>query len=100
MLVVTIAITAVACALGGIADAVGRVNSTVTKAVYRHQIADEIASVATAMDVIFARQRAPERHRLGRLAPVGSQMSLDLRRNRVVNPCEGSGSRTGARRVP
>ena len=36
-----------------IADAVGHVNSTVTKAVYRHQIADEITSVATAMDTIF-----------------------------------------------
>ena len=36
-----------------IADAVGHINSTVTKAVYRHQIADEITSVATAMDVIF-----------------------------------------------
>ena len=36
-----------------IADAVGHVNSTVTKAVYRHQIADEITSVATAMDAIF-----------------------------------------------
>jgi integrase len=36
-----------------IADAVGHINSTVTKAVYRHQIADEITSVATAMDAIF-----------------------------------------------
>jgi integrase len=36
-----------------IADAVGHVKSTVTKAVYRHQIADEITSVATAMDAIF-----------------------------------------------
>ncbi len=36
-----------------IADAVGHVNSTVTKTVYRHQIADEITSAATAMDAIF-----------------------------------------------
>jgi integrase len=36
-----------------IADAVGHVNSTVTKAVYRHQIADEITSAATVMDSIF-----------------------------------------------
>jgi len=36
-----------------IADAVGHVNSTVTKAVYRHQIADEITSAATVMDAIF-----------------------------------------------
>jgi IS30 family transposase len=36
-----------------IADAVGHVNSTVTKAVYRHQIADEITSAATGMDSIF-----------------------------------------------
>jgi len=36
-----------------IADAVGHINSTVTKAVYRHQIADEIASAATVMDSIF-----------------------------------------------
>jgi integrase len=36
-----------------IADAVGHVNSTVTKTVYRHQIADEITTVATAMDAIF-----------------------------------------------
>ena len=36
-----------------IADAVGHVNSTVTKAVYRHQIADEITSAAIAMDSIF-----------------------------------------------
>jgi len=40
-----------------IADAVGHVNSTVTKAVYRHQIADEITSVATAMDGIFGEAR-------------------------------------------
>jgi hypothetical protein len=36
-----------------IADAVGHINSTVTKAVYRHQIVDEITSAATAMDAIF-----------------------------------------------
>jgi hypothetical protein len=36
-----------------IADAVGDINSTVTKAVYGHQIADEITSAATAMDAIF-----------------------------------------------
>ena len=36
-----------------IADAVGHVNSTVTKAVYRHQIAHEITSAATVMDSIF-----------------------------------------------
>jgi hypothetical protein len=32
-------------------------NLTVTKAVYRHQIADEITSVATAMDAIFGEAR-------------------------------------------
>jgi IS30 family transposase len=36
-----------------IADAVGHINSTVIKAVYRHQIADEITSAATATDAIF-----------------------------------------------
>ena len=36
-----------------IADAVGHVNSTVTKATYRHQIVDEVTAVATAMDAIF-----------------------------------------------
>ena len=36
-----------------IAEAVGHINSAVTKAVYRHQIADEITSAATAMDAIF-----------------------------------------------
>lgn len=36
-----------------IADAVGHVNSSVTKTVYRHQIADEITSAATVMDSIF-----------------------------------------------
>jgi hypothetical protein len=39
--------------LEDIADAVGHINSTVTKAVYRHVIADEITSAATAMDAIF-----------------------------------------------
>ena len=36
-----------------IADAVGHVNSTVTKTVYRHQIADKVTVAATAMDAIF-----------------------------------------------
>jgi predicted transposase YbfD/YdcC len=36
-----------------IADAVGHINSAVTKAVCRHQIADEVTSVATAVDAIF-----------------------------------------------
>lgn len=36
-----------------IADAVGHVNSTVTKTTYRHQIVDEVTAVATAMDAIF-----------------------------------------------
>ena len=36
-----------------ITDAVDHVNSTATKVVYRHQIADEVTSVATAMDAIF-----------------------------------------------
>lgn len=40
-----------------IADAVGHVNSTITKAVYRHQIADEVTSAATAMDAIFGDAR-------------------------------------------
>lgn len=38
---------------------------------------------------------------LGALAPTGSRVPLDLHRNqRSVIPCEGSGNRTGARRVP
>jgi hypothetical protein len=41
-----------------IADAVGHVNSTVTKTIYRHQIADEIITVATAMDAIFGKARS------------------------------------------
>jgi integrase len=36
-----------------IADAVGHVNSTITKTVYRHQIADKVTAAATAMDAIF-----------------------------------------------
>ena len=36
-----------------IADAAGHVNSTVTRTVYRHQIADKVARAATAMDQIF-----------------------------------------------
>ncbi len=36
-----------------IADSVGHVNSTVTKVVYRHQIADKVARAAAAMDQIF-----------------------------------------------
>jgi hypothetical protein len=36
-----------------IADAVGHVNSTVTKAVYRDQIADEITLGGDLMDSIF-----------------------------------------------
>jgi integrase len=36
-----------------IADSVGHVNSTVTRTVYRHQIADKVARAASAMDQIF-----------------------------------------------
>jgi integrase len=36
-----------------IADAAGHVNSTVTKTVYRHQIADKVTAAARAMDAIF-----------------------------------------------
>jgi len=36
-----------------IADAVGHVNSTITKVIYRHQIADKVTVAATAMDAIF-----------------------------------------------
>jgi integrase len=36
-----------------IADSVGHVNSTVTRAVYRHQIADVVARASAAMDQIF-----------------------------------------------
>lgn len=38
-----------------IADAVGHVNSSVTREVYRHQIADTIAGGAAAMDAIFGK---------------------------------------------
>ena len=38
-----------------IADAAGHVNSTVTREVYRHQIADKVAGAAAAMDEIFGR---------------------------------------------
>jgi hypothetical protein len=46
-----------------IADAVGHVNSTVTKTTYRHQIVDEVTAAATAMDAIFG--DATEVERLG-----------------------------------
>lgn len=36
-----------------IADSMGHVNSTVTRSVYRHQIADKVARAAAAMDQIF-----------------------------------------------
>jgi integrase len=36
-----------------IADAVGHVNSTVTKTTYRHQIADKVTAAATVMDAVF-----------------------------------------------
>jgi integrase len=36
-----------------IAEAVGHTNSTVTKVVYRHAIADRVTVAATAMDAIF-----------------------------------------------
>ena len=36
-----------------IADAVGHINSTVTKTTYRHQIADKITAAATVMDAVF-----------------------------------------------
>jgi integrase len=36
-----------------IADAVGHVNSTVTKTTYRHQIADKVTAAATVMDTVF-----------------------------------------------
>jgi len=45
---------------------VGHVNSTVTKTVYRHQIAAEITSAATAMDAIFRRGEQLVSHRLPR----------------------------------
>ena len=52
-----------------IADVVGHVNSTVTKAVYRYQIADEITSAASVMDSIFGEASSSQSHRL---PPVGS----------------------------
>jgi integrase len=36
-----------------IADAAGHVNSNVTKAVYRHQLADKLSAAATVMDTTF-----------------------------------------------
>jgi IS30 family transposase len=36
-----------------IAEAVGHINSTITRTVYRHQIADKVTVAATAMDSIF-----------------------------------------------
>ena len=36
-----------------IADAVGHINSTVTKTTYRHQIADKVTAAATVMDAVF-----------------------------------------------
>jgi hypothetical protein len=36
-----------------IADAVGQVNSTMTKTTYRHQIADKVTAAATVMDTVF-----------------------------------------------
>jgi integrase len=36
-----------------IADAVGHINSTVTKSTYRHQIADKVTAAATVMDTVF-----------------------------------------------
>jgi IS30 family transposase len=36
-----------------IADSVGHVNSTITRSVYRHQLADTVARAAAAMDRIF-----------------------------------------------
>jgi integrase len=36
-----------------IADAAGHVNSSVTRNVYRHQMADQVTKAAAAMDQIF-----------------------------------------------
>ncbi|MGA8461085.1 MAG: hypothetical protein WB800_37205 [Streptosporangiaceae bacterium] len=36
-----------------IADAVGHVNSSVTRTVYRHQIADAVSETATVMDRLY-----------------------------------------------
>lgn len=41
-----------------IADAAGHVNSTVTREVYRHQIADKVTRTADVMDQIFGRGSA------------------------------------------
>ncbi len=41
-----------------IADAAGHINSKVTKAVYRHQIADQVAAAAAAWDQIAAEDEA------------------------------------------
>jgi integrase len=38
-----------------IADAAGHINSSVTRNVYRHQIADKLTRAAVAMDAIFGR---------------------------------------------
>ena len=38
-----------------IADAAGHINSTVTREVYRHQIADKVTGAAAAMDEIFGK---------------------------------------------
>jgi hypothetical protein len=43
-----------------IADAVGHVNSDITKSTYRHQIRDEVSVAATARDSIGSRARLPE----------------------------------------
>ena len=40
-----------------IAEAVGHINSTITKTVYRHQIADKVTVAAIAMDAIFGEAR-------------------------------------------
>lgn len=36
-----------------IADAVGHINSNVTRTVYRHQIADVVSGTATVMDRLY-----------------------------------------------
>jgi hypothetical protein len=41
-----------------IADATGHINSTVTREVYRHQIADKVSRAAAAMDQVFGTGRA------------------------------------------
>ena len=42
-----------------IADAVGHINSTVTKNTYRHQIADRVTAAATVMDAVFGETGQP-----------------------------------------